>query len=149
MNLPLNINLILPFKDNKGFRQKLLDNELCSFESELLEHVESLKCSLAERSVASLKITIMPRSDGSVKMYYWRFKSSKQSRAYSRLSAPIFKTYLDSLDYETVVTLKKVECELIYINFNLKVIKSLRGAIAKCNEEQAKNYEIPTMNVST
>ena len=138
-NSPLNLNLIIPFKDNKGGSQKLYRNDLAKFCTELDLRVDDLKSGLAERFGAKLKVAISSRSDGGVKRYYWRFTSKSKKRTFNRLYDEVVFEYLGSnFDREEVISLKAVEEELIYINANLKVIKSIENAISKLEDESTK-----------
>lgn len=134
----LNINLIIPFKDNKGKRLELYKLEMDRFKEELCCRAESLKGELLEWFGDTFELTIAARSDGYTKKFYWRFKSSSRDRKFSRLDYEPISQYLRDLQSPHVLRLKDIEEELIYINANLKVIKGLNDAMSQCSEEQEK-----------
>lgn len=136
MPLPLNINLIIPFKDNKGGRLNLYQNEIEAFKGSLGDRVEELKDELVSLFGEDFELTIAARSDGNAKKYYWRFKSSKRDRKYNRLHADSVLEYVGTFDNERKLRLKELEVELIYINANLKLIKGMMDAIDQSIEER-------------
>ena len=60
MALPLNINLIIPFKDNKGERLKLYLGEMESFQGRLNNRVEELKEELVDILAIRLNSQLPP-----------------------------------------------------------------------------------------
>lgn len=143
---PLNINLIIPFKDNKGDRLRLYLLEIQRFDDGIKERVEELKGEVADMCGEDFALTIAARSDGNAKRYYWRFKSSKADRKYNRLVAESVSGYVSSLDNQVRIWLKGVEEELIYLNANLKVIKGMRDAVEQSQVEQGQLYEATFCN---
>lgn len=129
MGSPLNINLLIPFKDNKGRRLDLYRNEIESFKVTLGDRVDDIKTEIVQLFGDSFELTIAARSDGNSKKYYWRFKSSKRDRKYNRLHAETIVSYLETFDRDRVLWLKEVEEELIYINANLKLVKGMLDSI--------------------
>lgn len=137
-NSPLNLNLIIPFKDNKESARKLYLGELIAFRGDLEFRVNELKSKLIDRFGSELKISIAARSDGGVKRYYWRFTSKLKKRTFNRLCEPQVQAYLDSeFDRAAILNLKEIEEELIYINGNMKIAKSIESTIKKFDEEVA------------
>lgn len=134
MSFPLNINLIIPFKDNKGNRLNLYINGIEGFKIQLESRVDEIKLELDEIFFGKFELTIAARSDGNSKKYYWRFKSSKKDRKYNRLQADSVMEYLTSIDETRKLWVKETEMELIYINANLKLLKGMKDSI-----EQSKN----------
>ena len=135
MSFPLNINLIIPFKDNKGERLKLYMAEMETFKLQLESRVAELKEELDEIFGGMFELTIAARSDGNSKKFYWRFKSSKQNRKYNRLQADSVVEYLSSVDDKRKLRVKEVEMELIYINANLKLLKGMKDSIEQSANE--------------
>lgn len=135
MSFPLNINLIIPFKDNKGERLKLYMSEIETFKLQLESRVAELKEELDEIFGDLFELTIAARSDGNSKKFYWRFKSSKQDRKYNRLQAESVVEYLSSVDDKRKLRVKEVEMELIYINANLKLLKGMKDSIEQSVNE--------------
>ena len=129
MGSPLNINLLIPFKDNKGRRLDLYRNEIESFKVALGDRVNDIKTEIAQMFGDSFELTIAARSDGNSKKYYWRFKSSKRDRKYNRLQAETIVSYLADFERDRLLWLKEVEEELIYINANLKLVKGMLDSI--------------------
>ena len=136
MTLPLNINLIIPFKDNKGRRLSLYRGEIETFREGLAGRVEELKEELGELFGEAVELTIAARSDGNSRKYYWRFKSSKRDRKYNRLHTDSVVDYLSVFDDSRKLRLREVEEELIYVNANLKLIKGMLDAIDQSVEER-------------
>ncbi|MCG8612261.1 MAG: hypothetical protein MI864_17195 [Pseudomonadales bacterium] len=136
MSIPLNINLIIPFKDNKGNRLDLYRNEIEAFKERLSDRVKELKDELISLFGEKFELTISARSDGNSRKYYWRFKSSKRDRKYNRLHADTVVEYLRKYDHNRKLRLRELEEELIYINANLKLIKGMLDAIDQSEDER-------------
>ncbi len=135
-NSPLNLNLIIPFKDNKDFSKKLYMKELSQFRDDLEGRVVDLKSKLNERFGSALKISIASRSDGGVKRYYWRFTSKLQKRTFNRLCEPQLQAYLNAeFGRSAILSLKEIEEELIYINGNMKIARTIETTLKKFDEE--------------
>ncbi|GLQ31402.1 hypothetical protein O0V09_15125 [Dasania sp. GY-19] len=138
MSVPLNINLIIPFKDNKAGRLNLYRKEIEAFKEMLGQRVEELKEELVSLLGEDFELTLAARSDGNSRKYYWRFKSSKRDRKYNRLHADSIVEYLRVFDDERKLRLKETEEELIYINANLKLIKGMLDSIDQSVDEKAE-----------
>ena len=138
MSVPLNINLIIPFKDNKAGRLNLYRKEIEAFKEMLGQRVEELKEELVSLFGENFELTLAARSDGNSRKYYWRFKSSKRDRKYNRLHAGSIVEYLRVFDDERKLRLKETEEELIYINANLKLIKGMLDSIDQAVDEKAE-----------
>jgi hypothetical protein len=138
MSSPLNINLIIPFKDNKAGRLNLYRKEIEAFKEMLGQRVEELKEELVSLFGENFELTLAARSDGNSRKYYWRFKSSKRDRKYNRLHAGSIVEYLRVFDDERKLRLKETEEELIYINANLKLIKGMLDSIDQAVDEKAE-----------
>tara|TARA_A100001015_G_scaffold244980_1_gene280774 strand:- start:1397 stop:1831 length:435 start_codon:yes stop_codon:yes gene_type:complete len=138
MSSPLNINLIIPFKDNKAGRLNLYRKEIEVFKEMLGQRVEELKEELVSLFGENFELTLAARSDGNSRKYYWRFKSSKRDRKYNRLHAGSIVEYLRVFDDERKLRLKETEEELIYINANLKLIKGMLDSIDQAVNEKAE-----------
>ena len=147
MSFPLNINLIIPFKDNKGDRLKLYLADINVFKEQLELKVEDLKNDLDEIFGTTFELTISARSDGSVKKYYWRFKSSKQDRKYNRLRAESVLKYLATVDETRRFRVKEVESELLGINANMKLLKGMVDSIELTMKENQLLREINFRNI--
>ena len=138
MSVPLNINLIIPFKDNKAGRLNLYRKEIEAFKEMLGQRVEELKEELVSLFGENFELTLAARSDGNSRKYYWRFKSSKRDRKYNSLHADSIVEYLRVFDDERKLRLKETEEELIYINANLKLIKGMLDSIDQAVDEKAE-----------
>lgn len=138
MSVPLNINLIIPFKDNKAGRLNLYRKEIEAFKEMLGQRVEELKEELVSLFGENFELTLAARSDGNSRKYYWRFKSSKRDRKYNRLHADSIVEYLRVFDDERKLRLKETEEELIDINANLKLIKGMLDSIDQAVDEKAE-----------
>ena len=138
MSVPLNINLIIPFKDNKAGRLNLYRKEIEAFKEMLGQRVEELKEELVSLFGENFELTLAARLDGNSRKYYWRFKSSKRDRKYNRLHADSIVEYLRVFDDERKLRLKETEEELIYINANLKLIKGMLDSIDQAVDEKAE-----------
>lgn len=138
MSSPLNINLIIPFKDNKAGRLNLYRKEIEVFKEMLGQRVEELKEELVSLFGENFELTLAARSDGNSRKYYWRFKSSKRDRKYNRLHAGSIVEYLRVFDDKRKLRLKETEEELIYINANLKLIKGMLDSIDQAVDEKAE-----------
>lgn len=138
MSVPLNINLIIPFKDNKAGGLNLYRKEIEAFKGMLGQRVEELREELVSLFGEDFELTLAVRSDGNSRKYYWRFKSSKRDRKYSRLHADSIVEYLRVFDDERKLRLKETEEELIYINANLKLIKGMLDSIDQSVDEKAE-----------
>ena len=137
MDSPLNINLIIPFKDNKRARRNLYRTEIDRFRSELEGRVTELRGDIEQLFGSEFELTISSRSDGTTKKFYWRFRSSKRDRKYVRLNANSVVEYFRTLNPDQVIKLKLVEEELIYINANLRLLKGMTDAIVQSETEMA------------
>ncbi|MCF6194047.1 MAG: hypothetical protein L3J46_06920 [Kangiellaceae bacterium] len=135
MSFPLNINLIIPFKDNKGDRLKLYMADIDAFKLQLESRVTDLKVELDDIFGGMFELTISARSDGNSKKYFWRFKSSKRDRKFNRLQADSVVEYLSGVDEKRKLRVKEVELELIYINANLKLLKGMKDSIEQSVNE--------------
>lgn len=135
MSLPLNLNLIIPFKDNKGERLNLYRVDIERFKDGLGERVDEIKEEIMELFGNNFQMNISARSDGNSRKYYWRFKSSKKNRKYNRLHAEVVVEYLMTLDDQRSLWLREIEEELIYINANLKLIKGMLDSIDQVESE--------------
>ena len=129
MSVPLNINLIIPFKDNKAGRLNLYRKEIEAFKEMLGQRVEELKEELVSLFGENFELTLAARSDGNSRKYYWRFKSSKRDRKYNRLHADSIVEYLRVFD--DVRKLLDILHELVdsgntvvVIEHNLDVVKT-------------------------
>lgn len=138
MSVSLNINLIIPFKDNKAGRLNLYRKEIEAFKEMLGQRVEQLKEELVSLFGENFELTLAARSDGNSRKYYWRFKSSKRDRKYNRLHADSIVEYLRVFDDERKLRLKETEEELIYINANLKLIKGMLDSIDQAVDEKTE-----------
>lgn len=138
---PLNINLIIPFKDNIGDRQKLYLIEIDRFRESLEAEVESIKSELEDLFGKDFEISIVGRSDGNSKRYYWRFKSSKKDRKFNRLNSDSLSGYLSKFSDGQKTQLKDIERSIIYINANLKLVKGMIDSLAQCNNEIQSVHE--------
>ena len=132
----LNINLIIPFKDNRGGRLKLFRIEIERFKNQLENRVDELKRSLEVVHGADFDLTIAARSDGHSKKYYWRFKSGKRDRKFNRLHAESIVEFLKQTNHGLTLHLKEIEEELILINANLKALKGMLDAIEQSIDER-------------
>lgn len=138
---PLNINLLIPFKDNIGKRQNLYLIEIERFRKSLEDEVESIKVELDDLFGKEFEISIAGRSDGNSKRYYWRFKSSKKDRKFNRLNSSSLSDYLSKFSDDQKNQLKDIERSIIYINANLKLVKGMIDSLAQCNDEIQSVHE--------
>ena len=146
-NSPLNLNLIIPFKDNKEPRRKLYLRELVVFRQELELRGAELKVGFDENFKGKSKLSISSRSDGGVKRYYWRFTSNLKKRTFNRLSDPDLRDYLTlDFDREGILGLKKIEEELIYINGNMKMVRNIESTLDRFDEEIGNLVELKAPN---
>lgn len=139
MTDPLNINLIIPFKDNKDnkdTRLQLYRNEIERYKTQLCDRVTELQGDLESLFGQKFELTLAPRSDGNARKYYWRFKSSKRDRKYNRLNAETVVEYVKNFEPTRKRRLIEIEEELIYINANLKLIKGIIDAIEQSIAEK-------------
>ena len=135
MSSPLNLNLIIPFKDNKGDRLILYVNEIQAFRESITQYAAQMNHELKDLCGDNFELTIAARSDGTSRKYYWRFKSSKRDRKYNRLCSDSIMEYVETLSDAVRLRLKEIELELIYVNANLKLIKGMLDAIKQCHDE--------------
>lgn len=140
--LPLNINLLIPFKDNKGERQKLYLLEIDRFKASLEKEIDDLKSELEDLFGADFQLSIVARSDGNAKRYYWRYKSSKKDRKFNRLNSESFQDYLGCYGDVQKIQLKEIEKSIIYVNANLKLVKGMLDSIEQCNSEIEAMHQI-------
>lgn len=143
MDSSLNINLIIPFKDNKEARRNLYRAEIGRFRAWLEERAAELRGDIEQLFGPEFELTIASRSDGSSKKFYWRFRSTKKDRKYVRLSTASIVEYLKTLNPDQVIKLKIVEEEIIYINANLRLVKGIMDSMLQSESEMA---ELRSMN---
>lgn len=139
---PLNLNILIPFKDNKGQRRNLYRKEIVRYSERLDGRVVELRLELVELFGPDFALNITARSDGNSKKYYWRFKSSKRDRKFNRLGASAVLDYLKAYDEQRRLRVKEIEEELIYINGNLKLVKGMLDAIDQVEDELDVNAGI-------
>lgn len=135
MTIPLNINLLIPFKDNEGARRNLYRIEVERFRDQLEARAAELRDDLIANFGEEFELTISGRSDGTTTKFFWRFRSSKRDRKYVRLHAKTVADYLKGLDPNQVLQLKDIEEELIYLNANLRLLKGFIDAIEQSESE--------------
>ncbi len=135
MTIPLNINLLIPFKDNEGARRNLYRKEVERFRDRLEARATELRDDLITNFGEEFELTIAGRSDGTTTKYFWRFRSSKRDRKYVRLNAKTVTDYVRVLDPNQVLQLKDIEEELIYLNANLRLLKGFIDAIEQSESE--------------
>lgn len=138
----LNINLIIPFKDNKGERLNLVIREIDAYSDQLESQVAQFRDELDGLFSGNCELTIAGRSDGNAKKYYWRFKSNKQDRKYNRLQAESVLGYLSRIGERQKLRIKEIEGDLILINANFKILKGMKDAIAQSAKEKRDLLEI-------
>jgi hypothetical protein len=141
MTSSLNINLIIPFKDNKGLKLTRYKNELGEFQELLTLRVEELKQEIDSLYGKKFILTIGARSDGNSKRYYWRFKARARDRKYTRLYAESVIEYLGDFNDDRKLRLKEIEQELIFINANFKMIKGNLDAIQQSQNESNQLFD--------
>ena len=132
---PLNINLIIPFKDNIGDKQRLHQRRLNDFKDELEFRVDELRSSLPVLFGEDFELAIMARGEAGTKRYYWRFRSNKRDRKYNRLDDAEVTDYIRNFHDSLRLRLGEIEEELIYINANMKVLNTFRDALNKSKKE--------------
>lgn len=128
-NSPLNINLIIPFKDNRVGRLDLYVQEIHSFKERLEAEIEIFKDKLDTIFGEDFELSIVGRSDGNSKRFYWRFKSSKRDRKFCRLVADTIRDYIGQFSEYQIQQIKQIEEQIIYINANLKLLKGILDSI--------------------
>jgi hypothetical protein len=138
----LNINLLIPFKDNSGARRNLYKAEIEKFRAQLDARASEIGDDLATIFGDSFELAISSRSDGTTRKYFWRFRSSKRDRKYVRLAAVSIQDYLRSLDREEMRHLKVLEEEIIYLNANLRLLKAMADSIEQSENEIAELREL-------
>ena len=142
MTIPLNINLLIPFKDNSGARRNLYKAEIEKFRAQLDARASEIGDDLATIFGDNFELAISSRSDGTTRKYFWRFRSSKRDRKYVRLAAVSIQDYLRSLDREEMRHLKVLEEEIIYLNANLRLLKAMADSIEQSENEIAELREL-------
>ena len=138
----LNINLLIPFKDNSGARRNLYKAEIEKFRAQLDARASEIGDDLATIFGDNFELAISSRSDGTTRKYFWRFRSSKRDRKYVRLAAVSIQDYLRSLDREEMRHLKILEEEIIYLNANLRLLKAMADSIEQSENEIAELREL-------
>lgn len=138
----LNINLLIPFKDNSGARRNLYKAEIEKFRAQLDARASEIGDDLATIFGDNFELAISSRSDGTTRKYFWRFRSSKRDRKYVRLAAVSIQDYLRSLDREEMRHLKVLEEEIIYLNANLRLLKAMADSIEQSENEIAELREL-------
>lgn len=138
----LNINLLIPFKDNSGARRNLYKAEIEKFRAQLDTRASEIVDDLATIFGDNFELAISSRSDGTTRKYFWRFRSSKRDRKYVRLAAVSIQDYLRSLDREEMRHLKVLEEEIIYLNANLRLLKAMADSIEQSENEIAELREL-------
>ena len=138
----LNINLLIPFKDNSGARRNLYKAEIEKFRAQLDTRASEIGDDLATIFGDNFELAISSRSDGTTRKYFWRFRSSKRDRKYVRLAAVSIQDYLRSLDREEKRHLKVLEEEIIYLNANLRLLKAMADSIEQSENEIAELREL-------
>jgi len=135
VTIPLNINLLIPFKDNEGARRNLYRKDIERFRERLEARAAELRDDLISNFGEDFELTIAGRSDGTTTKFFWRFRSSKRDRKYVRLHAETVVDYLKVFDPNQVLHLKDIEEELIYLNANLRLLKGFIDAIEQSESE--------------
>ncbi len=142
-NFPLNLNLIIPFKDKKGIRKTRLLVELKKYEKQLHQRVVDLKAELLTVFKSSFGLSITKRTGTTSNKYYWRKTSRKSKRTYNRLSDECIINFLnDGFSRREVRDLQDAENELILINANLRLVYHIEGAIKDTAKELTNTHEM-------
>ena len=135
MNLddfPLNINLIIPFKDKK---RDGLRNDLSIVEAEMKKVVEKLNLEISDTCGEDFKLSILAKRAGKTTRYYWRFKSSKNDRSFKRIYDPAVKEYLETKSSHMQLFILDMENILNIINANLIAIAGIKHGMEFYEDE--------------
>ena len=128
MTSSLNLNLIIPFKDNRdAFTSYVLS--LDSFRDELEGEVVRCQSVLESLFSSNQKITIASRSSGSAKKYFWRLTGTGMNRSYSRLNDEHIKPVIETMNRNQLILLIEIEETLVYVNGNMKAIRGMLDSI--------------------
>lgn len=133
-HFPLNLNLIISFKDNRQGAHSQLLREIEDFVSAMDQRIGEIKAEMEPLFGEAFPITIAPRTLKSSRTYYWRYRAKDAQRKYARLSDPLFKPVIAGLHPDQIMTLKSVENEVLAINANLVVTHSLTTAITDLSD---------------
>lgn len=116
--------------------------EIERFRKALETEIESIKSELDDLFGKDFELSLVGRSDGNAKRYYWRFKSSKKDRKFNRLNSDSLHEYLNRFSDIQKTQLKEIERTIIYINANLKMVKGMIDSLAQCNDEIQSVHQI-------
>ena len=133
---PLNINLYIPFKDNKGARRARCRLELETFREEIIARAEELKEEVGQIFARGEGMSMLSKSDGNSKKYYWRIKAGEPSRRYFRLAADEPRAIFERTSEICQMRLIEIEQEIISLNANLRLVKGMLDSIDQYEQEQ-------------
>ncbi|EIF42846.1 hypothetical protein DOK_11716 [gamma proteobacterium BDW918] len=125
---PLNINLIISFKDNKREWRSRLDREI---ESQMLlidERVREIKEEMIPVFGPDFEIAIFARANRAARSFTWRYRASTKNRKHARLCDPSFAEVLARLHPDQRITLRSIEVELLALNANLSILGAIKNA---------------------
>ncbi|POP51573.1 hypothetical protein C0068_16690 [Zhongshania marina] len=139
---PLNLNLIISFKDNKERGHTQLLREIDDFAVELDDRVSEIKGEMEPLFGKDFPLSIYVRALKTTRTYFWRYRGKAAQRKYARLTDPIFQPVVASLHPDQLITLRSMESELLTINANLVVVHALKNALADIAQGRERLAEL-------
>ncbi len=132
---PLNLNLIIPFKDKKGLKKNLLLQRLSVFETQLHERVTLLKEEIADTISNHGGLAIAIKKSRGLAKYYWRLTTRSSKRMHTRLFDGSIQEFVQKrFDDREQHILIYAEEELIYINENLKLVNTIQTSLERVDQ---------------
>lgn len=138
----ISLNLIIPFKDNKGEKLEAYLSELFQYQETLFRRADELQSELDMILDDEFEMRLVKRKLKNGFQYSWRFKSSKKNRTPTRLSDPKKIEYLKTLHHDYRSFVVYIESNLLPVNSNLDLVSQM---IAIIENYKSANLELENL----
>lgn len=135
MDSPLNLNLILTFKDNSENGSNIILQNLATLEQNIIERASQLEAYKNSLFEDFTKLEIVIRNHRSTLTICWREKKPKNYRDYYRLNSNQLSDCIESIRGSKLEWLFEIEKEVLILNGNLKLISWHRSILKNTQVE--------------
>ena len=148
MDSPLNINLIIPFKDNNDLGKNTTKRRMVDFQNEILSRVDDISDYLKSRFGSDFGLQIKRRNSRGIVGFHWRIIEKDNKSIFRRLNddqcIDLLKT---NLDREGRLEMVEIEKELLCLNANMRVSKIIEQSIDLLVQEHEVLFDIQLHNM--
>jgi len=131
---PLNINLIISFKDNKRGWRSRLDREIEAHMILIEERVQEIKEEMIPIFGPDFEIGIFARANRAARSFTWRYRATSKNRKHARLCDPSFSEVWSRLHHDQRIVLRSIEQELLALNANLSILGAIKNASSEYDD---------------